>query len=330
MFKFIKNNFNVPTIILVIAIIIGLLHLFSYLYPFTDNAFVVANTQPVAADVSGYITDIYVKNGQRVNKGDVLFKVFESPYQYAYQSAKAAYTQANLDVGVIQVQTIKTRSLLEAAKDRLNKAKYEYMLKSNKALKLSVSTLEIRKLAYDINTLTNEVKALNNQISIEDSQIKSIQQKAKIWQSNMDNAKLNIELTNVRAGFDGVVDNMFLSVGAPVIIHQPLFSLIDTNAWYVQANMDETDLLNVRPGDKAIIVLRMYYFGKIYHGVVVNNLWVVDRQKTIARTQEQTVANENEWLQLPQRFPLQIKILDPDPNYPLNPGASAYVYIQTK
>ena len=77
-------------------------------------------------------------------------------------------------------------------------------------------------------------------------------------------------------------------------------------------------------------MLRMYYFDKIFHGIVVNKIWAADRQNTSTHNQQQIVNDDNQWLKLPQRFPIQIKILDPDPNYPLNPGASAYVYIKTK
>jgi hypothetical protein len=63
---------------------------------------------------------------------------------------------------------------------------------------------------------------------------------------------------------------------------------------------------------------------------VVNTLWAASRQVTSEKTQQQIISDDNQWLLLPQRFPLQIKILDPDPKYPLNPGATAYVYIHTR
>jgi multidrug resistance efflux pump len=45
----------------------------------------------------------------------------------------------------------------------------------------------------------------------------------------------------------------------------------------------------------------------------------------------QLVFTDNHWLNLPQRFPVQIKITDVDAgNYPLRPGMSAYIYISTK
>jgi multidrug resistance efflux pump len=55
--KHFKKKMSFPVVIVIIAFIIGLFHLFSYLIPFTDNAFVVTNITPVAADVSGFITE---------------------------------------------------------------------------------------------------------------------------------------------------------------------------------------------------------------------------------------------------------------------------------
>ena len=122
----------------------------------------------------------------------------------------------------------------------------------------------------------------------------------------MDNAKVNVELTTVRSSADGIVDNMYLSVGTPITQHQPLFSFVNTDSWYVQANFNETDLRYVRPGNKVIIVLRMYYFDRIFHGEIVNNVWAADRQQVNSRTQQQTVKNDNEWLNLPQRERVKI------------------------
>ena len=146
----------------------------------------------------------------------------------------------------------------------------------------------------------------------------------------MDNAKVNLNLTIVKAPSDGIVDNMYISEGTPVKIRTPLFSFVDTSTWWVQANFNETDLRRVRPGDEAIVILRMYYFNKVFKGRVVNTVWAADRQTTVQRTQQQKVTNQNEWLLIPQRLPLQIEILNPDPDYPLQPGASAYVYIRAK
>ena len=323
-----KNEINLPIIVIGIALCLITYHIFSYMIPFTNNAFVATNVTPVAADVSGYITDIYVKNGQAVKKGDPLVKVYQEPYRLALEYAKATYEQAIEQVKVIERQTNKTRDLFDAAVFEYEKAKLKYQLKHNPSVSRAVPVLEVRVLKYNLQAMEKRKDALKKQIIVEDQQIAEQRKKVKALKADMENAEVNFHLTIVRAPTDGIVDNMYISKGTPVKIHKPLFSFIDTSNWWVQANFNETDLRRIRPDDEAIILLRMYYFTKIFHGRVVNTIWAADRQNTVPRTQQQRVANENEWLLIPQRLPLQIKILDPDPKHPLQPGASAYVYIK--
>jgi multidrug resistance efflux pump len=328
LFKVSKNEINLPIVVIIIALLIGLFHLFSYLIPLTNNAFVVANIAPVAADVSGYITKIYVTNGQTVRKGDPLLQVYQKPYRLAYAYAKSTHEAAIEHIHVIQRQTQKTKDLLHAATLNYEKAKLEYQQKNNPSVRQAVSALDVRLLNYHLQSLEKQRNALQKQIAVEDQQIIQQQKRVNALKAAMENAEVNLKLTIVRAPADGVVDNMYIAPGSPVKIHAPLFSFIDTSTWWVQANFDETDLRRIRPGDEAIIMLRMYYFNKIYHGRVVNTLWASDRQHTVERTQQQHVTNENQWLLIPQRLPLQIQILDPDPNFPLQPGASAYVFLK--
>lgn len=326
----IRKQLNLPIIIVGLAGVIGIYHIFSYLIPFTDNAFVVTNVTPVAADVSGFITDIYVKNGQAIKKDQPIFKVYQEPYRLAFSQASADYQQGLKKVIVLQRQIDKANSLVKSTQAELAKAQYELDLKKDQVVAEAVPVLEIKKLGYDVEVLTNKLAALQHEVAILAAQVDEQQQIVASLKAKMDNAQVNLDLTVVRAPSNGVVDNMYISTNTPIKIHEPVFSFIDTTNYYIQANLNETDLRNVRVGDKVTIMLRMYYFDKIFHGVIVNTLWAADRQTTSAKTQLQKVQNENEWLLLPQRFPVQIKVLDVDPNYQLNPGASAYVYISTK
>lgn len=326
--KLTKSEINLPVIVIIIGMIIGIYHWFSYFIPFTNNAFVATNTMPVSADVSGFITKIYVKNGQLVKKDDPLFQVYPTPYRLAFDYAKARYEEAKANIGVIEKETQKTQDLLDAANYEFEKAKLRYQFKDDATVRQAVPLLEIRELEYSLQTAEKKRDALKKQIAIEDQQIIEQKNKVNALKAAMENAQVNLNLTIVRAPSTGYADNMFISNGTPVKIHEPLFSFVDTTKWWIQANFDETDLRRIRPGDEAIIFLRMYYFHKIYHGKIVNNIWPANRQMTASRSQQQIVHNENEWLLIPQRLPLQIQILDPDPRFPLHPGASAYVYLK--
>lgn len=312
-----------------VAGVFATFHLFCYWLPFTDNAFVVTNIAPVAADVSGFITDIYVKNGQAVKAGQPIFKVYQEPYQWMYQQTKADYLEAKQNIVVLNKKIVRAESLLKSVTSLFNKAKYELRIKEQQSVKEAVSRLEIVKLRYDVETLLNKKRALFNEIEVLQATVKRQLFKVQSLKAKYAQAKINLDLTVVRAPKDGVIDNMYVSTYTPIKIHQPVFSFIDTANYYIQANFNETDLRNVRPGQTVYIWLRMYYFNKLFKGEVVNTLWAAERQSTSTRSQIQKVRNDNEWLLLPQRFPIQIKILNPDPKYPLHPGASAYVYIAT-
>lgn len=324
------QNFSFAKAVIILALTLGTFHVFCYLFPFTDNAFVVTNVSPVAADVSGFITKIYIKNGQNVKAGQAIFKVYQPPYALAYQKSKADFLAAKQKIRVLKQQIQKTKARFHSIEAGLNKINFELKLKKSQAVAEAVAKLEIVKLAYDAqiyrhqkNALSNEIKVLKESIKEQKLIVQSLKAKHKL-------DKINLDLTIVRAPKDGVIDNMYVAENTPIRIHQPVFSFIDTSNYYIQANFNETDLRNVRPGDKVYILLRMYYFNKLFRGEVVNTLWAAERQATSSRSQIQKVQNENEWLLLPQRFPIQIKILNPDPKYPLHPGASAYVYISTR
>ncbi len=329
-FKVAKSKINLPIIVIVTSAIIFIYYIFSYLIPFTGHAFLVTNVTPIAADVSGFITKIYVENGSVVKAGDLLFEVYQPPYQLAYESAKAKYEEAIEHVKVIERQTEKTTALLNAAKFEFERAKYEYDLKNAQNVAQALSKLEVKELHYNLLSQEKTMESFKRQIAVEDQQIVQQEKMIQVLKADMDNAKVNLDLTVVTAPADGVIDNLYIGVGTPVEIHKPLFSFIDTSTWWVQANFNETDLRNVRVGNKATIMLRTYYFDRIFHGKVVNTMWAADRKITDPGTQQQKINSTNQWLLEPQRFPIQIEILDPDPDYPFNPGASAYVYIKTE
>ena len=62
-----------------------------YLYsPWTRDARIRADVVTVAPDVSGYVTEVRVRNNQFVRKGDILFKIEQDRYLLALANAEAS------------------------------------------------------------------------------------------------------------------------------------------------------------------------------------------------------------------------------------------------
>jgi multidrug resistance efflux pump len=317
-------------VVLSLALVAILYYFFSFLIPFTNNAFVVANVRPVAALVSGYVTHLYVRNEQYVKKYQPLFTVFQKPYQLSYHKLNEQVQTAKADFESLQHQLQKDKQLLIQYEQKFNKIHLNY-IRNKSVLKLgAVSEIDVKNFQFEDAASSAKVAMQKQQINLDEQNLISVQHKIKALIYERNNVKVSLDQTTVYAQADGQIQNMYLSLGTPIEINKPIFSFVDINNLYIQANMNELDLRMVKAGNAVYIIPRIYFGTKIYHGIVVSRAWAANRQITNEKTQLQVVTNNsNNWLLLPQRFPVQIKILDYDPeHYPLPIGASCYVFIK--
>lgn len=293
-----------------------------HLAPFTADAFVFADTRAVTPWVEGYISDIYVKNNQYVKKGTPLFTTYEPPYQLKVKileheisatgeklaGCRASVQQAKAEIERINADIENSRYLHARAADMLK----------NAAISEDYAVLQLRNLKVNLARKTAaeyKVQALSHECTMLEENLKKLSESlklCKIWHSQ----------TTVKSLCDGIINNMMISPGSYCKPGDVLFSIIDTSNWYVQANFKESELSEIRPGTGAVIRLRQYP-GKVYYGVVESSRLSAERRMTAGRSGMTEVKKENEWFPLPQRFPVQIKISNPDKL--LNFGASAYV-----
>lgn len=329
MLKQLNNRFPITVLLSVLAFI--LIYHFSYLIPFTNNAFVVANIRPVAANVNGYITDIYVKNEQTVKKGQPLFVVFQKPYELSHTKAISDVNEAKAQLKVLTKRVEKTQHLMQAQKELYEKSNFDYTHNNSALRDHAVSKLAVNNMLKEKNASLSQLKALEKELELNHEQINVQRMKIKSLTAVMENAKIDLDETIVYAKQNGAIQDMFVALGTPIKIRKPIFSIADTDTLFIQANFNETDLRRVRPGDKVSIIPRIYFGSKIYHGIILSRNWAASRLQTHRDTQLQIINNsESNWFLLPQRLPVQIQITDYDPvHYPLSVGASAYVYIHT-
>ncbi len=327
----IKNlikKLNFATVIFLIAAIITCCYFLTYLFSVTDNAFVVNNRIQIAALVDGYVEEIYVKNGQKVKKGDKILKIKPHVYELNYESASAQYEQAMLGLIVLQKNIEATELTLKAAQDQLDRMEYEYQQKSAENVSKAITTLELKSLEYNIQSQKNEVASLAKSIEVQQASLEQDRANVRSFKATQELAKAKLEDTIVYAQSEGYIQNMYATEGLAVRATSPLFLYVDTSETYIQANMIETDIGDIREGDKVHIFPRTYLFEKVYHGTVMSSFSSVQRQTIIPGSESQFIQNENKWLLSPQRFPIQIRIDDLDDEYPLLPGMSTYVYVQ--
>jgi membrane fusion protein (multidrug efflux system) len=137
-------------------------------------------------------------------------------------------------------------------------------------------------------------------------------------------AKLNLEFTHVIAPADGTLVNFTLRVGSAVAPNFILFSLVEDNQWWIDANYKETQLTRIHPGQTASIRVDLYS-DHVFRGHVEQ----ISRGSGSAFSLLPPENATGNWVKVTQRFPVKIVFDTLDSHYPMRVGASATVTIDT-
>jgi multidrug efflux system membrane fusion protein len=144
--------------------------------------------------------------------------------------------------------------------------------------------------------------------------------------AKVEQAELNLQWCYVRAPFDGYVTNMNISQGAYAHVGTPLFTLIDTSTWWVLADYRESKLKYIQPGMHVQVYLMEHpkrrfdgIVDSIGRGIFPEDGGVTDGFPAVDRTLN--------WVHLSARFPVRIRVVNPDPNL-FRVGATAITVVR--
>jgi multidrug efflux system membrane fusion protein len=130
--------------------------------------------------------------------------------------------------------------------------------------------------------------------------------------AKVDSARLDLERCRVVAPFDAYVTNMNISQGAYARPGTPLFTLIDMRAWYVIANYREAKLKNIALGAHVDVFL-MGHPDRRFDGVVESIGYGVFPEDGKVAAGLPDIERTLNWVHLSSRFPVRIRIQNPDP-----------------
>lgn len=144
--------------------------------------------------------------------------------------------------------------------------------------------------------------------------------------SKVDQARLDLERCRVLAPFDAYVTNMNISVGAYARPGAALFTLIDTTTWYVVANYRESKLKNIHLGSSVDVFL-MGHPDRKFHGIVESVGYGVFPEDGSVHDGLPQIERTLNWVHLSSRFPVRIRVNDPDPTL-FRLGATAVTVVR--
>jgi multidrug resistance efflux pump len=145
----------------------------------------------------------------------------------------------------------------------------------------------------------------------------------------LEDAQLNLAFTTIQAPYPGVIESFNVDVGHYAQAGQPLATFIANHDVWIQADMRENNLENIKPGDTAEIVLDIAP-GRVLRGTVRSTGYGVSANGTPdARGELPTVSGSKGWLRDPQRFPVVITLEDDESRGLCRAGGQADVVVFT-
>jgi multidrug resistance efflux pump len=323
-------------IILILAMVLLVWYLISdRVTPFTSQARVHALVIPVSPEVSGTVISVTVGNNQRVKAGQELFQLDPSRNQLAVETAEADLQTARQSLGASGANVSAAEAALVTAEANLVRSEKD-AVRLRRIQKEDPGAISVRRVETAEATLT----AAQGQVAVAIANIdkakqdlgQSGEQNSRILQaqSALDQAKLNLEKTTVRAPEDGVVTNVRVNNGNFANAGTPQLTFISTKNIWVQADFTENNLGNIRTGNTVRMVFDVLP-GQIFIGTVRETGYGVSVDSAPLGSLP-TIENDRDWLRASQRYPVLIDFQLPmrDDGTDIRVGSQASVIVFTR
>jgi len=303
----------------------------------TDDAQIDADISPVVARVGGYVDSIFFEENGHVEKGQVLVKLDDRDYKVRVEQAMAAKQSASAGINVGQSQISSTaassssaRAQVASAAARLEKANKDYARYANLVKDGSITQQQFDQAKSDRDVAEATYRAAQDQYKAALEQVGTSQSQLKVTNvgviqrlADVDYAKLQLSYTTVTAPASGIASKKNIQIGQLVQPGQTLFSVVNDNSVFITANFKETQLTNMKNGQKVNIEVDAYPDMKL-HGQVYNFSPATGAKFSLLPPDNAT----GNYVKVVQRIPVKIKIsTGKDTLAMLRPGMSVNVSV---
>ncbi|OJY01216.1 MAG: hemolysin secretion protein D [Rhizobiales bacterium 62-17] len=322
-----------------VLIVSGVMWLRGGRYVSTDDAYVRGAKLMVSTDVSGIVASIDVKQGQRVKAGDVLFRLDDRQFRNALEQARAQLAQTKLNVEAlrqdykrIQEDIATEAALVDLARSAFERA--QTLARSNFGTRA-----QLDQTRYTLAAEESKLASLKQQAAVAlvrlggnlDTPIANNPQVMQA-QAQTDEAQRMFDRAVVRAPFNGIVTAVEqLQVGTYLVSQTAALTntgavgLVSEERVWIDANIKETDLTYVRPGNHVSFTVDAYPRHE-WSGHVDTIYPATGAEFSILPAQN---AGGN-WVKIVQRLPVRIAIDRSPDDPPLRSGMSVVVDIDTE
>ncbi|WP_083734272.1 HlyD family secretion protein [Sphingopyxis sp. KK2] len=295
----------------------------------TDNAYVQMDKVSVAAEVGGRITEVAVKDGQDVTAGQLLFRIDGEPYRLDVAQATAAIDAAQVEVGNLSASANTSAVDIAAAREDVKFAEVNFgrqaaLMEKGFTTKASYDASRHAVLQARERVRQAEAAAAEARTKLAAGPASGVNPQVEAARVQRAQAQVNLGRTEVRAPYAGrVAQADRLQIGQMMVQGLPAVTIVDTAHPWVEANFKETDLADMRIGQRAEISFDAYP-GLRVRGHVLSIGAGTGSEFSVLPAQNAT----GNWVKVTQRVPVKIAF-DEKPSRDMIAGLSADVKVFT-
>ena len=211
----------------------------------------------VGANAMGKIIKLYVKEGDKVVKGQLLAQLENIQAGADVNATQASLTAAEADYAA-GLETLNTSVAdLDRAKADLEQKQFDWKRSEGlyKDQLIAKKDFDAAKNAYE--AAVSGVAQAKTRIAQSRAQAEAFKRRIAVQKANLVHFSDVLSKTEYRAPFDGVVTNLPVREGETVVMGiqnapgSTLMTLADTSVITAEVKVDETDIVNVRTGPAA-------------------------------------------------------------------------------
>jgi multidrug resistance efflux pump len=277
--------------------------------PYTDQARINGLMIPISPRVSGNLTRINVHLHSQVNPGDTLFLIDERPFLLAVEKSEASLDRTAQTVAARTASVKSSAGRLGVARAQLDRAQRNWnrvqtVQEENPG---ALSQADRDQAETSLSQATEQVSAAEADLERSQQALGfSGEENAQFREAvkALEQAQLDLAFCSVIATAKGYIESFSIDIGHYAAAGQPLATVVSEDDAWIQADMKENNISNIKPGDPVEFSLDVRP-GKIFTGKVRSIGYGVTTGNT-TRGDLPTISNSEGWLRDPQRFPVII------------------------
>lgn len=313
-----------------VAVISAVIYLKGGRYVATDDAYLKADIVPVSVEVSGTVQNVLVQENQVVKTGQILFRLDPTPFRVEEARAAARLGQVRTNLEALKASYREKQSEIVVARSNHDYAVKEQRRVSDLAQRSFVSASKLDEVkhkakvtAQEIVTLQLDLKriaqALGGGIDLPIEKHPDYQAAL----AELDQARFDLQHAQVCASLPGSVSKLpepgqYIKAGNTAMV------LVANRHLWVEANINETDLTYIHPGQQVKLRIDTYPNRKVRG--VVDSLSPATGAEFAVIPAQNAIGN---WVKIVQRVPVRIRLEDEGKLPALRAGLSSSVEIDT-